>query len=160
MKVTHNTPELLIVEERPWLLGLSLIIGALIFAGIAVNSVWSGEPMGLMFFLGSGLFGLFFFIFVRRVQAVFHRTGSWLEIRRRSLRGYDKIRYELAEINQAIVETSTNNDGARTNRVTLVIPSGQSAGKHPLTQYYASGNGAQKAADAINTWLDSHRRAT
>jgi len=160
MKVTNNSPDLLIVEDRPWLFGVLLAGGALAPAGGGIAALLKGEITGLFFILGSAFLMLFFYFFVRRTQAVFHARQGWMEIRQRTLFGYTKIRHDIAEIERAIIETSTDGDGGATHRVTFIIPSGQSAGRHPLTQVYSSGNGAANVTRAINSWLDSHRQAT
>ena len=159
MKVTTNTPELLIVEERPWMIGIFMIFGALMFAGAGIAMLLNGQWTGLIFFGGSGFWMVFFFIFVRRVQAVFNGPAGWLEIRRRSLRGYAKVRHNLAEIERAVQESMSGDNGS-TYRVTLIIPDGQSKGRHPLTQHYTGGGGAQRTVMAINSWLDSYTQRT
>ncbi len=88
---------------------------------------------------------------------VFHRPEGWVEIRQRTLTRYDRIRHDLAEIERAMVQTNNSGDGGPTHRVALVIPDGQSKGKHPLTNYYTGGAGADRATKAINGWLDSAR---
>lgn len=157
MKVTTQTPDLLIIDDRPWFVGLSLGIMALIFVGIGITQVLDGELGGLVFVLAVPPFmALFFFIFVRRTQLVLHGPEGWVEIRQRTLLGFNAIRHDLAEIERAIVETSRSSD-SDTHRVTLIIPEGQSAGRHPVTQVYTSGGGAERAANAINHWLEGHR---
>ena len=155
MKVTHNDPNLLIVETRPWILGLLFGGGALAFFGAGIARLIALDIAGLGFFAGGLFLLLFLYIFVRRVQVVFHRPEGWVEIRSRSLRRYDRVRHELVEIERAMVQTNNSGDGGPTHRVALVIPEGQSRGKHPLTNHYTSGSGADRATKAINAWLDS-----
>ncbi|MGB5559221.1 MAG: hypothetical protein WBN04_14565 [Paracoccaceae bacterium] len=157
MKVKHNDPDLLIVEERPWVLGVILGGGALVLFWVGMVRLIALELAGFAY-IAMGLFLLLFlYLFVRRVQVVFHRPEGWVEIRQRTLTRYDRIRHDLAEIERAMVQTSNSGDGGPTHRVALVIPEGQSKGKHPLTSYYAGGSGADSATKAINGWLDSAR---
>lgn len=157
MKVTRNTTDQLIVEERPWLFGLMLIIFVLVFTGVGLSMIAAGEFWGIAFLFGAATGFLFIRVFVRRVQVIFNRPERWIEIRRRSMSRQSAIRYDLTEITQAEVETSNSGDGGPTHRVTLIIPKGQSAGRHNLTDYYVSGNGSHRAAKAINDWLDLPR---
>ena len=157
MKVKHNDPDLLIVEERPWVLGVIFAGGALVLFWVGMVRLIALELAGFAY-IAMGLFLLLFlYLFVRRVQVVFHRPEGWVEIRQRSLTRYDRIRHDLAEIERAMVQTNNSGDGGPTHRVALVIPEGQSKGKHPLTNYYSGGSGADRATKAINGWLDSAR---
>lgn len=157
MKVTRNSPEILIIGSTPWLLGLLLILFTLIFAAISLGMIFSGEWMGLAFLLGVVLGVGAFAAFVRRTQVVFHRPEGWLEIRSKTLFGMTVIRHSLSEVSQAIVESS-HSDGTTTYRVALVIPSGQSIGAHPLTPVYSNTSDHHGVAEAINHWLAESRR--
>lgn len=155
MKVRHNTPDLLIVEARPWILGVLFAAGAVGFFGAGVVQLVALNIAGLGLIAGGAFMMLFFYIFVRRVQVVFHRPEGWVEIRQRTIRRYDRVRHDLAEVERAMVQTSNSGDGGPTHRVALVIPEGQSKGRHPLTNYYTGGSGAERVAKVINGWLDS-----
>jgi hypothetical protein len=155
MKIKTNTPDLLVVEERPWLLGLGIILFTLIFAAVGLFMLTDGEWMGLAFLLiGGGLGLLGFFAFVRRVQVVFFRPEGWVELRRANALRRSTVRHDLGEISRAIVETSRG-ENADLHRVTLEIDSGQSAGLHPLTQAYTNVGKHHAVARAINDWLSA-----
>lgn len=158
MKVTTNTPDLLIVEDRPVLLAIMLIVFTLVFLGAGLALVASGEWWGLVFAgFGGGMGLLFFGIFVRRVQVVFHRPGRYVEVRRKNVFRSSKVRHDLGEISRAVVESSRSSEGGMTYRVTLVIDAGQSVGLHPVTFAYSSGGGHAVAAATINDWLEAAR---
>lgn len=153
MKVTENTPDLLVVEYRPVLMSLGLIafiIGFIVFGLL----IWQdGETLKAITvtLLGVVCGGIGFGAFVRRAQAVFHRPEGWVELRNRSIFGTKRVRHDLSEVSRAIVEELSD-----TARVTLVFDKGQSAGRHPITTIYASGD-KQKVADTINDWLAAGR---
>ncbi len=153
MKVIRNTTNQLIVEQRPWLLGIGRGAAVLVSVAIGLNMVVAGDLSGLWFIVGATMSLMFMFIFVRRVQVVFHRPEGWVEIRRQNLRGRSTVRHSLSEISGVTVDTSNSGD-TPTHRVVLHIPEGQSAGEHPLTHYYTSGRGSKRAAKAINDWLN------
>ncbi|MEZ5769672.1 MAG: hypothetical protein R3D80_19975 [Paracoccaceae bacterium] len=158
MKVTTNTPDLLVVEDRPVVLALALIVFILIFVGTGIGIAMAGELWGLLFALvGGGLGFAAFWAFVRRVQVVFHRPESYVEFRRRNLFGGSQLRHALAEIDRAEIEESQSSDNGTTYRVVLVIEHGQSAGRHPVTLAYSSGRAHHRAAEAINAWLGTGR---
>lgn len=154
MKIVTDTPELLIVEDRPVVLALGLIAFILVFIGAGLAITLAGEWWGLLFALGGGGVGLVaFWAFVRRVQVVFHRPDGYVELRRRNLFGGSRVRHDLAEIDRAVIEESHGSDSGTTYRVALVIEHGQSAGRHPITLAYSSGRAHHRAAEAINAWL-------
>ncbi|MEC7764461.1 MAG: hypothetical protein VX874_21335 [Pseudomonadota bacterium] len=156
MKVITNTPDLLIVEDRPVLIAIMLILFTLTFMVAGVMMVAQGIWWGLFFAgFGGGMGLLFFTVFVRRVQVVFHRPERYVEIRRKNVFRSGKVRYDLREISRAIVESSRSSEGGSTYRVTLVIDEGESAGLHPVTLAYSSGPAHAQTAQKINDWLEA-----
>ena len=157
MKLRHNTPDLLIVEDRPWLFGVMIILFILIFCGAGLMMVAEGEWMGFVFaIVGGGLGLVAFWGFVRRVQVVFHRPEGWIEIRRANLFRRLKNRYELAGVKRAIVETRRS-DNADLHRVALIIEAGGVTGTKPLTEAYSNFGNHRQVADTINSWLAAAR---
>lgn len=158
MKITTDTPELLIVEDRPVILALALVVFILIFVGTGIGLTVAGEWWGLLLALfGGGMGFAAFWAFVRRVQVVFHRPEAYVEFRRRNIFGASRVRHALAEIDRAEIEESHSSENGTTYRVVLVVERGQSAGRHPVTLAYSSGSGHHRAAQAINSWLGSER---
>ena len=149
MKVRENTRDLLIVEYRPiWMsLGLIAFILSFLVFGIAILSDGETAKGITVIGLGIGCGGIGFAAFVRRAQAVFHRPEGWVELRNRSVFGTKRVRHELSEVSRAVVEELSD-----TARVSLVIDKGQSAGTHPITTIYSSGD-KTAVADTINAWL-------
>ena len=154
MKVTTNTDDLLIIDDRP--LFFSIMLGGfiLVFTGVGLFLISEGVWAGLIFvafgiFMGGGAF----YIFVQRVQVVLHRPEGWFEIRRKTLFSTQKVRYRLSELSHAGIETSRSSDGTSTYRVVLRIPEGESVGWHPVTIAYSNGRGHHRCRDAINAWL-------
>ena len=158
MKITAQTGKLLIIDDRPWLVAFGLGAMLLAFVGAGIAQVLDGSFTGWIFLLAVPPFlAVFLFVFVRRTQLVINGQDGWVEIRERSFLGYSAVRHRIDEIECAVVETMRGSEGGDSHRVALIIPEGQSAGRHPLTEVYTSGNGAERAADAVNRWLDSYR---
>lgn len=154
MKIKINTADMLVVEDRPWALGLAIIVFILIFVGAGLSLLFNGALMGVfLLVIGGGTGVLGFYAFVRRVQAVFFRPEGWVEMRRADALRRTTVRHDLAEISRAIVET-THSDNGDLHRVTLEIDHGQSAGRHPLTQAYSNFGKHHAVARAINDWLE------
>ncbi len=158
MKVTTDTTDLLIVENRPVLLAIALTLFILVFVAVGLTVTMAGEWWGILFALfGGGIGFAAFWAFVRRVQVVFHRPEAYVEFRRRTLFGGSRVRHGLAEIDRAEIEESRSSDSGPTYRVVLVIDRGQSVGRHPVTLAYSSGSSHTRVAAAINAWLEAGR---
>lgn len=153
MKVRRNTPDLLIVEDRPWLFALMITGFTLLFCGIGLVLMMDGEWTGLVFFCAGGGLGLgAFWAFVRRVQVVFHRPEGWIEIRRANIFRKLRSRYDLSGVHRAFLE-STQGDNGTLYRVVLLIESGGVQGTKPLTLAYSNVGDHRGVAAAINAWL-------
>ena len=163
MKVTRNTPDHLILNDTPWLIGIML--AGFVFVFLAIGLLVSTDNMlaGLAFGgLGALIGGACFAVFVRRTQIILNASDNTLKLQRQSVFGYQSVTHPLDDLSHAIVETAMPSRTGSTNpkstsRITLVFPAGMSAGHHPVTQVYTSGGGATRGADAINTWLNAHR---
>ncbi len=154
MKITHNAPDLLIIDSKPWPVRIILVGMVLVVVGYGLETFLNGDTFtGLMtVLLGGGIGGLFIAIFVRRNQLVLDRRDNRLELRRRTLFRHTRVRHDLRHLRRAIVETARG-DKKDTHRMTLELTGGMDAGLHPFTEVYTSGRGAQRAADAVNGWL-------
>jgi len=154
MKVTRNTPDQLIVADVPWVLGLAMVMFILIFVGIGLGLVFTGEWFGMFFaVVGGGLgFGAFA-AFVQRVQVIFDVTSDAIIMRRRSLFGYKQVQHKLSDLQAAELEETTGSKGGRMYRPVLVLKSGMSKGRHPVIHSYTNTGGPRRMVEAINSWL-------
>ena len=164
MKVIYNTPEQLILRSRPWL--LAVVFGACILGSVAfgLNALVAGERGQALWGLIAipAFLALFLVIFVRRDDVILDRSRDLLELRHSTLLGRRKVQHRLADLERAMVQSDNKSDDGPTYRVALVLHGGMDAGTHPVTPVYSGGDGAKRAADAINAWLsmdvDSHQR--
>jgi hypothetical protein len=159
MRIANETPDRLTLEARPWVLGSILVIVILFMTLIALLTIRENIWLGLGMALGAGLFGLCFVVFVQRVIVIFDRPAGAVVIRTASLMGQGEETHALANIREAVVDTSiSHNSGSgsgsgrvsRTHRPVLRLAAG---GEVPLTQIYSGGDGAAQMAEAINRWL-------
>ena len=152
MKIVENTPDRLILGNTPWLLGLSMIAVILIFVGLGLNLVISGEILpGVMFaVVGGGLGGLAFVGFVRRTQLVLDAPGDTVTLRSRSMLGYKLREFRLSEVDSAFAEAPSDSDTKGVYRPVLLL---KSAERVPILLAFTSGRGARVAAQAINDWM-------
>ena len=152
MKIT-NTPDLLVIDKRPWIIGLLLI--GVIFGLLtsSVLSLLSGSVWGTLAPLPVVAFvGFFFWAFVRRSQLLLNAVDRTATLRNRTMSNYTEVVHDLDHLSGAILETSGGSDGD-VYRMTLQIKAGMDEGLHPFTESYSSGPNANKAVEAVNTWL-------
>lgn len=160
MKITTNTCDLLIIDDRPVQIAFITI---LVFIGVlaqGLHMALAGEKTGLLLILLSLAFGIFVLPEkMQRQQVVFHRPEGWIELRKRSLRGMTKVRHQLGEIDRASVEDRPASRSGREYRVVLVIEEGQSVGRHPVTNFYSDKASNHRCVEAINRWLQDARQS-
>lgn len=157
MKVEHS-PELLVIDNRPVLVAVMLSFMLLAFVAAAIGMLSDGMiGQGLLFLFGAPLFiGVFFALFVRRNQLVLNRQTGELLHRRRTIYSHTEKRFDLSALEGAEVEHGRS-DGKTTYRMVYILSDGPDTGRHPFTMAYSSGNGAQRAAEAVNGWLAEGR---
>lgn len=148
MKITRNTPDVLIVEERPWLLGVAIIGFVLFFTGTGMAILAEGHWSGLVgLAVGIGIGGFLFLLLVRRSQLVLDRARGVGALRVRWALGQERTRLALDGL-RAEVERHASADG-ETFRVVLV----QGAARYPLSLVFTDRPGHARLAAAINAWL-------
>jgi len=153
MKVSRDTPDQLILENNPIVLAILISAFGLIFVAVGMfimaDEFWVGVG-----FISAGLISIVVFnlAFTRRTQFIFDRPTNRVEMRRKSLLGYSKRNWELAHLERAVIETSRS-DTSNTYRAALGFVGGMEPGAVRITLVYASGKGAERAANAVNGWL-------
>lgn len=163
MRVVRNTPDQLIVANRPWLLGCLLILFILAFFGVGILVATSEEGsllFGVLFGGFGGGIGLAVFCgLVRRVQIVFNRTTGEITIRRQSVFGYSSDVHPLEQLSHVVVESTTtmrDRTPSTLYRPTLVLSADKNIQSEesliPIVVAYSGGPGAEQLAEAINAW--------
>lgn len=152
MKVIHRSDTLLMLEDRPWLLGLFLIAMALTFlvsgmAIIAKGMIFSGLFMGVV---GTGLPLLIGALMVQRVRLTFDRTSGQLTRTLRSIRGLKQESHPIDRLVEAFVDANTDGDGI-TYRMDLRLKDPPAT--VPFAAYHTSGRSPHRMAQAVNDWL-------
>lgn len=154
MKVTRNTPDQLIVDDTPWIIGILMALFILLFSGAGLAILASGEWAGLLFIVVGGGVGLVCFaVFVVRVQVIFDRPTNALVMRRRSVFSYSEVRHDLSDLQGVVLEQTTGSKGGTLYRPTLVLDRGMSKGRHPIVQAYTNFRGPHLVHDAVKAWL-------
>ena len=154
MKITRDTPDQLILAYVPWVMSVLLSIFILIFVGLGLSMILDGELIGLLFaVMGGGIGGICFVVFVRRVQVIFDRPGQTFTLRRRTVFGYKEKTRPLRDVDPAIIEHTTNSDGQRLDRPTVVMHRGAGELRVPLVTAYSNMSNTADIVEATNRWL-------
>ena len=158
MRIALSSPRRLILEDRPWVLGIILTL-AILFPVLLALATWRDAPwLALAMGLVAVLFGAAFVAFVRRVIVIFDRDAGTVVIRSASLLGQTETTLALADILQAEVETvvnrstkstNTSSSTSETHRTVLHV----AGAVVPLAQVHTAGDSALLMAATINLWL-------
>ncbi|WP_299673770.1 hypothetical protein [uncultured Roseobacter sp.] len=158
MKILIDTPDLLVLEHRPILLGLSLTALTLILVFAALSNYADGYAARghFVLFLTAALMGPAFWFAIERVQVTFDRSVGTVTWRARRFSGERVTTHALGEVTRAMLQTRKgNHDTADSHRVALVLGTERLENRHGLTRSYRSGPHAEKVVQRINAWLDS-----
>lgn len=159
MKVIHRSDTLLMLEDRPWLVGILMIAMALVFAFGGMALVGAGEILGgiLTGLLGVGVPLLLGAIFVQRVRLTLDRETGLVTRTRRSVLGLTQESYPLHRLKTARVDASTDSDRTTYRMELCLVDPLETV---PFTTYYTSGKRPQRVADAVEAWLQPASRPT
>jgi hypothetical protein len=156
MKVIHRTDDLLMIEDRPWFIGIMMIVMALVFAFGGMALLASGEIFGgvMMLLIGVGVPLLIGALMVQRVRLSFDRRAGTVTRTRRSVLGLTQTVHPLGRLDRARVGVSTDSDGT-TYRMELDLRDPPEM--VPFTTYHTSGKRPEQMTQAVNDWLGTVR---
>lgn len=151
MKVIHWSDRQLILEDKPWLIGVMMIVMALVFLAGGMALFRAGEIFGavMMGLLGVGVPLLIAAVMVQRVRLILDRDTGTISRTSRSVRGLSHTTYALDRLTEARVDASTDSDGT-TYRLHLHLS--DPAEIVPFTSYYTSGRKPERLCAAVNEW--------
>jgi hypothetical protein len=152
MKVLRTTETQLVLEERPWLLGLLFVVIILSLALAAILLWRDGEP-GWAVAMAAAAVGAWFLmrLAVERVWLVLDRAAGTVEFRRRGLARSRRDSFPLRALERVELQRSLGDDGDETYRLAIWI-NGEPR-PLPMTGYYQSGKGSEICVAAALAWL-------
>lgn len=152
MKVIHRSDTLLMLEDRPWLIGILMIGMALIFLFGSMALMSAGETFGgvMMGLIGVGVPVLIGALMVQRVRLSFDRQAGQVTRTRRSVLGLSRETYPLDRLVEARVGASRGSDGTTYRMELRLADPTQTV---PFTSYHTSGRKPDQMAQAVNDWL-------
>lgn len=163
MKVIEHTPARLVVEDRPWVVGVGFAAAILLLAGFGLTRlVSSGEGARLLLF-GAALCVVGFCAFVRRTIAIFDRPAGAMVWREASVFGAQDRTVALHQIEAVEVEAGRGVRSSRRGRRTPTHrPVLRLAGVEtlPLNRTFVSGDGPAQVARTVADWLREPGRSS
>jgi hypothetical protein len=152
MKIISQSGTQLVIEDRPWLIGIMMIAMLIIFLGGSLFLFSQGEILGgsIMGLVGTGVPLLIFVLMVQRVRLTFDRARGQLTRTRKSVFGLTEKSYALSRLSRAFVGVSHGDDG-NTYRLELQLSGPDEV--VPFTTYHTSGSKPERLASAVNDWL-------
>ncbi len=168
MKIVTKTPEELILESRPWGLGIGVIVAFLVIVFVVMNVIAQGNVMAgiAILLIGSAVCLGISWAFVRFEDVRFSKPDGAVQIRSRSLFGKAQNDIPLSAVQCATIETSISKTqvekksghGRTTKTTTTYRPSllmlEKGAAKVPLVAVYNSNDKpAKETVNAVNQWL-------
>lgn len=151
MRVKSESPELLVIEDRPVL--LAALLAGLLLTSLAAALWLTGQGQWALAgaIAAGGLLELAaLLVFVRRTLVFFDRPGATVTFRSATLLRQTEDRLPLAHVQGAEVQVSRGTEGDTTQRPALRLLGGE---RRELTPIYSSGAGADRVVRAINRWL-------
>lgn len=151
MRVRTETPDLLVLDDRPLMIALLLLVFALLDLGVVMALASQGDWAGVgMLGLGLPMMAVAWYFFVRRTIVFLDRSTGLVTRRVAMLVGQTEERLPLSDVVGAETQSPTMSKGRSTYKPVLILRNG---GRHPLLSVSTSGRGPSRAVAAINRWL-------
>ena len=148
MRIARNTPDRLVIEDRPWFLWITLgMIGAGALLAVMTDHFSGFVERFLVTSVGAGTL-VIAWRFAPFQRIVFDRTSGTLRHTLKRVTGTQTWEKPLADIERATDEGHWDSEGDRLERVTLITRDGP----YPLESGF-SGRSARPMVEAINAWL-------
>lgn len=156
MRMVRQTPAVLELVHRPFLLAAALAMGAaaLLLVGLWNLAAAAWVKAGVAIISGLVVAGPALWFGAERISVVFDARRGTCTIDTQRLNGAQSETFELDQIKEAMLEThKAPGHGAGAHRVVLRLVHGSSQDKRPLTAGYSGGHAARDLAARINSWL-------
>jgi hypothetical protein len=163
MRIVQDTPDRLVIEDKPVILGATLVFFIVLLLGFALVALTTAPWVAFGAVIGAALLGVCLAVFLRRVFVAFDRHAGAVVIRTATLFRQSDRQLSLTDITGAEVETTTSIDdhNSTTRRTLLHRPALRLKDGSPnlaLTEIYAGGKSADKVVTAVNDWLSASPR--
>lgn len=164
MKIKRESDTQLILEGKPWLMSVVLVVMIVASIGMGLMFVGIGIESGVAIFVIMGIIApavgivmctMAMRVFIQRKQIIFDRVAGTITFRTKGMQGYTEVVHDLSHLEHAVLKTSRSAEGDTLTRAVIVLSGGMSAGEHGLSNVSTTGNGARNAVNAINRWIEN-----
>lgn len=168
MRITLETDDRLIAEEKPWFIAVMLSFGLLLFVGLGLL-IMSVTLLGALVMAGIGgsLCLAALCIFVERLQIILDATDGIVTLRSRTLLRHREDILALDDLLRATGESTLSGGDASADparlrlqvfRPSFVLRDGAGGTVlRPITEIYDSSPASGKLVRVINAWLERQR---
>jgi hypothetical protein len=148
-RIISDTGQEIVIEDRPWVLGLMLIA----FGLLAVFMTFEGIRKGEAFLLIAGpafVAGIWFAfgLAIRRTRLTLHADGG-ATLTTRDKKGLTERHFEPGTLRAGL---ATQYDDGETYRAILLFDAPEGLERIPLTAYLGSSGSHERVVDRINAW--------
>lgn len=149
MRVLKRTDDQIIIEEKPWALGLLLALFVVgLCSGAFEAARTEGLPIALIILTCALGVGALFSLVSERVWLILDRAENRIELRRRNLLRYRVETWTLSDLGPDGIIVQSNEE---TYRLALGLASVKAP--VPVTSYYQSSGTVRTCAEALRDWL-------
>lgn len=153
MKITERSDGALVLEDRPWVMGLVLSGMALFSVFVTWEGLFGGEGWAValtgLILLGCAIAAMR--VAIRRVRLTLDPAARIATLDIRDRQGHRREEWPLDRLKPAIVEV--RRDEGETYRLALCFTDRKPL---PMTSYFSGGRGPERAKDRLNAWLTGH----
>ncbi|NJS39995.1 MAG: hypothetical protein HC783_14365 [Rhodobacteraceae bacterium] len=152
MRSRVDTPDRLVITDRPIVLGVMLSALLLALIGFSLAAAASGTWVGAAILLfGALVIAGITAVFIRGIDLILDRPSGKAHLHNSTLLGKTWLNWPLSDVTGAVVQsTHGGEDSGMTYRPALQLSGGRT---QELTPIYTSGKGAARAVTAIERWL-------
>ena len=152
-RIISDTTQEIVIEDRPWVLGLMLIAFGLLSVFMTFEGIRTGEAFLLI--AGPAFVAGIWFAFglaIRRTRLTLYANGA-ATLTIRDKRGLNERQFDPGTLRAGL---ATQYDEGETYRAFLLFDAPDGLERIPLTAYLGSSGSHERVVDRINAWA-GHR---
>jgi len=158
MRIVEETPDRLVLEDRPVLFALGYALAVLAMFAVALFAAQNGDLLEARALGVAGLLALIVALaIVRRTVVSLDGRQRQVTIRRSGVLRRTVAEVPLATVRGAEIQSRRPLFAKRLRKVHRPALTLTDGNQHVLVPLYASGPGAGRAVQAIRRWLEAHR---
>jgi hypothetical protein len=165
MKISHDTPDMLILRFTRWKGPLAYSILSIVYLGAAALLVYYADvPMWVLiaWLLATAAWSVPKALFrAEKSMLILDANTGEAELRHRDITGLHLHRWPLDEVQSTRVTRYSKNGPADKDPkrlITLFVRTGMDEGRHKLTKYQVPAQDALGASARVSSWMQDWRK--